>query len=384
MCNMDSIRDSKGLTEAEFLERYDPDKYPKPSLTADIVIFKVHDDGRDPEVLLIRRKGHPFIGHLALPGGFAERGETIETTAARELAEETGVNGLEMKLVGIYSRPGRDPRGWTVSAAYTATVKSDEINPVAGDDARWYMYNNGLLEIAGTGKMYDCEWDYSNHTSKQPWSAYRDMVTSVVIDDGINYIGECSFREFKNVTSIKIPKDVTSIGWCAYYDCNSLREFIVTPDNPEYCSVDGVLFNKSMTSLLTYPAAKPGVEYTIPYGVTFIDLFAFQGCSLKIINIPNTVTKIGGSAFADCYMLEEIILPPKLTRIPSNILGFSYKLKKVTIQDNVNTIGEEAFRGCNNLKDIYYTGTLQRGSKIVIEDYNQELVNIKIHFKGEN
>ena len=104
----------------------------------------------------------------------------------------------------------------------------------------------------------------------------------------------------------------------------------------------------------------------------------------KIINIPNTVTKIGGSAFADCYMLEEIILPPKLTRIPSNILGFSYKLKKVTIQDNVNTIEEQAFRDCNNLKDIYYTGTLQQWSKIVIEDYNQELVNIKIHFKGEN
>ena len=157
MCNMDSIRDSKGLTEAEFLERYDPDKYPKPSLTADIVIFKVHDDGRDPEVLLIRRKGHPFIGHLALPGGFAERGETIETTAARELAEETGVNGLEMKLVGIYSRPGRDPRGWTVSAAYTATVKSDEINPVAGDDASdvcWatVTMTEGQVEVTLDGK----------------------------------------------------------------------------------------------------------------------------------------------------------------------------------------------------------------------------------------
>ena len=152
-----SIRDAKGLTEAEFLERYDPDKYPKPSLTADIVIFKVHDDGRDPEVLLIRRKGHPFIGHLALPGGFAERGETIETTAARELAEETGVNGLEMKLVGIYSRPDRDPRGWTVSAAYTATVKSDEIAPVAGDDASEVCWaavktTGGHTEVSLDGK----------------------------------------------------------------------------------------------------------------------------------------------------------------------------------------------------------------------------------------
>ena len=117
------------------------------------------------------------------------------------------------------------------------------------------------------------------------------------IDDGIDYIGECSFRQFKNTTSIKIPKSVTSIGWCAFATCNGLREFIVTPDNPEFCSVDGVLFNKSMTSLLTYPAAKPGVEYTIPYYVTFIG--TFRGCSLKIINIPNTVTEIAESAFSD-------------------------------------------------------------------------------------
>ena len=130
------IRDANGLNEEQFLAQYNADIYPKPSLTADIVIFRLHDDDKLPDVLLIRRKGHPYIGHLALPGGIAEKGETIETTASRELQEETGVTGLEMKLVGIYSKPGRDPRGWTVSAAYTATVRDGEIKPVAGDDAR--------------------------------------------------------------------------------------------------------------------------------------------------------------------------------------------------------------------------------------------------------
>jgi ADP-ribose pyrophosphatase YjhB (NUDIX family) len=133
---MQEIRDANGLTEAEFLQQYDENRYPKPSLTADVVIFRTHEDSSLCDILLIRRKNHPCIGQLALPGGFAERGETIETTAARELEEETGVTGLKMKLVGIYSRPGRDPRGWTVSAAYTATVKEGEIRPVAGDDAR--------------------------------------------------------------------------------------------------------------------------------------------------------------------------------------------------------------------------------------------------------
>ena len=128
----------------------------------------------------------------------------------------------------------------------------------AGESAKWHMFNNGLLEISGKGKMNDCEWDIDAQKAIQPWDVYRDMITNVVIEDGINYIGECSFRQCSHITSIEIPKSVTSIGWCAFEDCAGLREFAVSPDNPGFCSVEGVLFNKSMTSLLTYPAAKPG------------------------------------------------------------------------------------------------------------------------------
>ncbi len=127
--------DAKGLTEKEFLRQYDSDKYPKPSLTADILVFREKQGSAEPDILLIKRKGHPFIDHWALPGGFAERGETIEHTAARELEEETGVSNMQMKLVGVYSKPERDPRGWTVSVAYMAVVSDDRVKPVAGDDA---------------------------------------------------------------------------------------------------------------------------------------------------------------------------------------------------------------------------------------------------------
>ena len=161
-------KDANGRTLAEFLAAYDPGRYPRPSLTADIVIFRIHDDDRDPDVLLIRRKGHPYIGCLALPGGFAEKGETIETTAARELEEETGVTGLEMKLVGIYSKPGRDPRGWTVSAAYTAVVKDGEIRPVAGDDARevcWasVQISDGQLAVCINGDCINDELAFDHY-----------------------------------------------------------------------------------------------------------------------------------------------------------------------------------------------------------------------------
>lgn len=99
-----------------------------PRLTVDAVIFDAK--GR---LLLIRRKNPPFQGSYALPGGFAEIGETVEDACRRELREETGLEAGALELVGVYSQPGRDPRGHTVSVAFVGVV--DHAEPTAGDDA---------------------------------------------------------------------------------------------------------------------------------------------------------------------------------------------------------------------------------------------------------
>lgn len=127
-------RDKNGLTEKEFLKAYAGKNYPRPYLTADIVVFS-ENPGR---VLLVKRRGHPFWGQWALPGGFADARESLLETALRELREETGIGDLpaeSLEEVGIFSRPGRDPRGWVVSGAYTATVQADGVSLAAGDDA---------------------------------------------------------------------------------------------------------------------------------------------------------------------------------------------------------------------------------------------------------
>ena len=100
-----------------------------PLLTTDCVIF----DG-EARVLLIRRKNEPFKGAYALPGGFVDIGETMEAACRREVLEETGLAVSELTLVGVYSDPSRDPRGHTVSIAYT-TLLPDAPSPQAGSDA---------------------------------------------------------------------------------------------------------------------------------------------------------------------------------------------------------------------------------------------------------
>lgn len=112
-------------------------EYPRPMLTADCVVINPQD-----EVLLIRRGNEPFRGCWALPGGFMEMDETIGHCAVRELKEETGITVDECAalLVGVFSRPGRDPRGRTVTVAYRIDLDK-EVNAVGGDDAaeaRWF------------------------------------------------------------------------------------------------------------------------------------------------------------------------------------------------------------------------------------------------------
>lgn len=147
------LRDKNGLTEAEFLAQYNPGKWPRPSLTADIVIFRETADDSSfhasdslnsissgLELLLIRRGGHPYLGCWALPGGFVNPDEDADTAALRELEEETGVKGVALEQLGVYSKPGRDPRSWTVTSAYVALVHSELAAQAAddADDAQWF------------------------------------------------------------------------------------------------------------------------------------------------------------------------------------------------------------------------------------------------------
>ena len=118
--------------------------YPRPMLTADCVVINDRN-----EVLLVRRGNEPFRGCWALPGGFTEMDETLEHCAVRELEEETSlkVSEQDIHLIGVYSAPDRDPRGRTVTAAFSLTLSHSDtqsLSITAGDDAaevHWWPLN---------------------------------------------------------------------------------------------------------------------------------------------------------------------------------------------------------------------------------------------------
>ena len=106
-------------------------KYPRPALTADVVVITKEET---PRVLLIERGGEPFKGSWAFPGGFMEMNETTEQCAMRELQEETGLDLTTLHQIGAYSKVDRDPRGRTITVAYLAIVDT-AIDATAKDDA---------------------------------------------------------------------------------------------------------------------------------------------------------------------------------------------------------------------------------------------------------
>ncbi len=115
------------------------EKYPKPSVTIDVIIFTIKDN--DLKVLLVKRKIEPFKDKWALPGGFVQIDEPLEQAAKRELEEETGVKNVYLEQLYTFGDPERDPRGRVITIAYMALIKSDDIKLQAAtdvSDAQWF------------------------------------------------------------------------------------------------------------------------------------------------------------------------------------------------------------------------------------------------------
>lgn len=136
----------RGPNENYDVEEHYCYKYPRPSVTADCIVFTKEST---PKVLLIERGDEPFKGYWAFPGGFLNMDETTEQCAIRELKEETGLEVDKVKEMGTYSKVDRDPRGRTITVAYMAMVEKP-MELMGHDDAakaQWFSIDN-LPEMA--------------------------------------------------------------------------------------------------------------------------------------------------------------------------------------------------------------------------------------------
>ncbi len=170
---------------------------------------------------------------------------------------------------------------------------------------------------------------------------------SITIPDSVISIGASAFEACLSLESVTIPDSVTSIGDGAFNICSSLTAFYgkyASADN-RCLIVDGRLIGFAPAGL---------TSYSIPSGVTSIGYGAFSECdSLESITIPDGVTSIGRYAFYMCYSLESVTIPDGVISIGYMAFHFCSLLENITIPDSVTSIGDSAFSDCSSLTAFY-------------------------------
>jgi autotransporter-associated beta strand protein len=182
--------------------------------------------------------------------------------------------------------------------------------------------------------------------------ASSDGLTTVIISEGVTSIGSGAFAFCTGLTSVTIPASVTNIGSGAFNGCTNLLAILADSANTAYASLDGVLYNKSLTSLIQCPAGKAG-SVLIPSRVTRIVDFAFLLCtSLTNVTMPSSVTSIGDRTFEACVRLISVAIPLSVTSIGSKAFSGCRSLTSVTIPRSVTSIGSSAFAFCDSLTSV--------------------------------
>lgn len=173
-----------------------------------------------------------------------------------------------------------------------------------------------------------------------------------------------TFRESSKLVSVSLPATLTDLGEAPFASCSRLEAITVAEENPAYTVIDGLLYDKTGSTLLACPGARED-KVTIASSATTIGASAFHGCSkVTSVDIPTSVTSIGEEAFRGCKKLSAITLPGTLTTISDRTFYNCQALHTLTLPETITSIGENAFYQCISLNRLTLPASLR-----VIGDY---------------
>lgn len=309
---------------------------------------------------------------------------------------------------------------------------------LCGNNVSWILSEDGVLSLSGNGEVFEFPHEGA------PWYNMRSMIKSVVIGEGITYLGDYSIEDFDNLLSITIPESLSGLGFYAICNCPKLKEITF----PSFITRWGtpMIFNCSQLHVNLSTKARPLLrtlrEYNIPYtvfdadsdfiyaddhsisaylgtdkevtipdgitriyssafafdrnvesiilpdSVTSIEHEAFLGCSsLKNISLSKKLVQIESSAFSECVSLYTISIPSSMRSINPYAFSACTGLKTVYLASNFANVSYGAFDDCSSITDVFFEGTDQQRQLITInneDESNQYLINANWHcnYKG--
>lgn len=269
----------------------------------------------------------------------------------------------------------------------------------------WWEDDNAyrIIETNVEGKTLEDNWEMIDVTiptehdghpvTEIGWDSFRgcQILRSVTIPEGIAGIGSYTFFDCNNLESVHLPKSMKDFWGGCFASCNSLKEVTVDPDNPWFCSIDGIVYTKDQKELVFYPPGKENAEFSVPEGCSIIGRYAFAYCeNLKRIVVSRTVNDISYESILFCKGLEGITVDEDnqtFASIDGNLyskdgkkflrLCVSTDNMSLTIPEGVIEIADGAAYYCQNLTDINFPKSLTYIGELSFVDCNN-LTNVTI------
>ena len=272
-----------------------------------------------------------FLGCVALE--YVEIPDSVTEIGERAFGYYcgNGSSGTYLSMsVTLAGHEGSAAQAYAENGAGQAEFLSlDTLSGTCGDGLAWNVNpGTGELSITGSGEMKD----YSSYGSGlSPFFAYRKLITSVTVAEGVTSLGNEAFYGLGNVKTTVLPHSLTSIGDYAFENCvaletltlqekvsrigrdilrgcRSIQSVSVAEENETYSAEDGILYDKQKTELLAVPDSLPQEILRIPGTVKRISEYAArENRHLKGIYVPESVSYIGNYAFDGCLSLKSLV-----------------------------------------------------------------------------
>ena len=221
-------------------------------------------------------------------------------------------------------------------ACWTGAVADEERKTFTSGDYEYALLDDGTVEITG----------YNGKAEKL-------TIPNMLNGKKVTSIDNRAFYLCNSLISIIIPDSVEKISVNPFAYCRTLKSIFVSSEHPYFFAIDGVLFRKADSCLISYPKGREYTTYNIPQGITAIGNSAFFCCdSLISVAIPDSVISIRDSAFSCCKSLTSITIPDSVTSIGDETFSSCVSLTSVTIPDSVTSIGDSAFSSCVSLTSV--------------------------------
>lgn len=185
------------------------------------------------------------------------------------------------------------------------------------------------------------KWSFKNCSS----------LKSITFPNSITTIEEEAFDGCQSLSTVNLSQYIKNIGLGAFQNCSSLQSIEVSSENKQYCSVNGILYDKEIQTLIQCPG---GInEIVFPESVRILGNSSFRGCiNFTSLAIPDFILEIKDKAFYDCKKIETVTLPNSLSKISNSLFRGCALLQEISIPNLVVSIESYAFLDCKSLKYI--------------------------------